>query len=219
MPSSIITQSPRRRAAIFITALGALLALSSGGCSRVGGGEPEATTGGQAPIALTPKTDATASGALAGKINEDELRKAVERYRITKQRSASQFDFVGVDLNGDGRSEAAVLFSGQDWCQKTGCSLVVFQEEQVGFRVVSHVINVRPPLLVGPESSFGWRDLIVRTGGGAAPVRTVRLGFAGKGYPANALLQPEPVADMVSRSQQIMGENPAFAAALNQPPS
>jgi hypothetical protein len=81
------------------------------------------------------------------------------------------------------------------------------------------MINVRPPLLVGPESSFGWRDLIVRTGGGAAPVRTVRLGFTGKGYPANALLQPEPVADMVSRSQQIMGENPAFAAALNQPPS
>jgi hypothetical protein len=73
--------------------------------------------------------------------------------------------------------------------------------------------------MVGPETSFGWRDLIVRTGGGAAPVRTVRLGFTGKGYPANALLQPEPVSEMLSRSQEVMAETPAFAAAFSRPPS
>jgi putative lipoprotein len=112
-----------------------------------------------------------------------------------------------------------VLFAGPDWCQRTGCSLVVFREEETGYRPVSHVTRVRPPILVGPESSFGWRDLIVRTGGGPAPIRTVRLGFSGNGYPVNALLQPEPVADMIARSQQVLAESQAFTAALNQSPS
>jgi hypothetical protein len=124
-----------------------------------------------------------------------------------------------VDLNGDGKAEAVVLFSGTDWCQKTGCSLVVFQKEAVGYKPVSHITSVAAPVLIGPEASFGWRDLMVNTGGGAAPVRTVRLGFTGKGYPSNALLQPEPVSEMLSRSQQVMGETPAFAARANQPPS
>jgi hypothetical protein len=221
MPSNIMKRRPRRAAAGATTALCAVLALSAGGCGRIGGGaEPEVSAAAtQAPIALTPRTDPASGGgaALAGKVNEAELRKAVERYRLIKHRADAPIDFVGVDLNGDGRSEAAVLFAGPDWCQKTGCSLVIFQEETVGYRVVSHMINVRPPILVGPESSFGWRDLIVKTGGGATSLRTVRLGFTGKGYPANALLQPEPVADMVSRSQQILAESQTFTEAMNQP--
>ena len=202
-----------------IPALVATWALAACGASSV---VPETSAlNTQAPIALTPKQDASgAPGALAGKVNEPELRKAVERYNLAKQRTPGPYDFAGVDLNGDGKSEAVVLFSGPDWCQKTGCSLVVFQEEEVGYRPVSHVTSARPPVLIGPEASFGWRDLMANTGGGNAPVRTVRLGFSGKGYPANALLQPEPVADMLGRSQQVMGETPpAFAAAAVQPPS
>ncbi len=170
-----------------------------------------------APISLTPKRDAAApSNALTGPVNEGELRKAVERYRLTKQRNRSHYDYAGADLNGDGRPEAVVLFAGQDWCLRTGCSLVVFQEGTTGFRPVSHVTRIRPPILIGPDSNFGWRDLIVNTGGGPAPIRTVRLGFTGKGYPINALLQPEPVQEIIARSQQILAESPAFTAALNQ---
>ncbi len=58
---------------------------------------------------------------------------------------------------------------------------------------------------------------MVNTGGGPAPIRTVRLGFSGKGYPVNALLQPEPVQEMLTQSQQILAETPGFTAALNQP--
>jgi hypothetical protein len=178
--------------------------------------ETAALTSNAAPVALTPKATASSAGALTGPVNDAELRKAVDRYRVTKQRTESQYDFAGVDLNGDGKSEALVLFSGQDWCVQTGCSLVVFQEEATGYKVISHVTRVRPPVLIGPEANFGWRDLMVATGGGPAPVRTVRLGFSGKGYPINALLQPEPLQEMLSRSQQVMAESPSFAAALNQ---
>jgi hypothetical protein len=200
-----------------VPAMAVALALAACGAST----SPDAALTAQAPIALTPKQDTAsgAPGALSGKVNEPELRKAVERYNLAKQRTPGPYDFAGVDLNGDGKSEALVLFTGPDWCQKTGCSLVVFQEEQVGYRPVSHITSARPPVLIGPEASFGWRDLMANTGGGNAPVRTVRLGFSGKGYPANALLQPEPVSEMLARSQQVMGETPTFAAALNQPPS
>lgn len=195
------------------------IALMLAACGASGSQDAALTT--QAPIALTPKQDASsgAPGALAGKLNEPELRKAVERYNLAKQREPGPYDFAAIDLNGDGKPEAVVLFTGPDWCQKTGCSLVVFQEEEVGYRPVTHITSARPPILIGPEASFGWRDLIVNTGGGGAPVRTVRLGFSGKGYPANALLQPEPVSEMLTRSQQVMGESSAVAAALNQPHS
>jgi hypothetical protein len=200
-----------------VPAVAAALALAGCGAST----SPDATFAAQGPIALTPKQDAASGGpgALSGKVNEPELRKAVERYNLAKARAAGPYEFSGVDLNGDGKPEAIVLFTGPDWCQKTGCSLVVFQEEQVGYRPVSHITSARPPVMIGPEATFGWRDLMVNTGGGNAAVRTVRLGFSGKGYPANALLQPEPVSEMLSRSQQIMAEAPSFAAALNQPPS
>lgn len=169
------------------------------------------------PTSLTPKRDPGApSNALVGSVNENELRRAIERYRVAKQRGDSYYDQVGADLNGDGRAEAIVLFAGPDWCLKTGCSLVIFQEETTGYKPVSHVTRVRPPVLIGPDSNFGWRDLVVNTGGGAAPIRTVRLGFTGKGYPINGLLQPEPVQELLARSQQVLAESRGFTAAMTQ---
>lgn len=196
----------------------ASLCLTLAACGGGGGPAPDASLGNAAaPIALTPKNDnAGGSNALTAGVDEAELAKAVERYRVTKQRNQGNYQSTGVDLNGDGTPEAVVVFSGEDWCVNTGCSLVIFQKQEFGYRPVSHVTRARPPLLVGPDSNFGWRDLIVNTGGGPAPIRTVRLGFSGEGYPNNALLQPEPVADLLARSQQIMADNPAFGTALNQ---
>lgn len=203
----------------------ALLTLA--GCGSGAMSTSEAPTGEEAaPISLTPRTSSTndSGAALAAKVEEPELRKAVERYRIIKQRGESPYDFAGVDLTGDGRLEALVLFTGADWCQKTGCSLVIFQKEQVGYKAVSHVTSARGPVLVGRESNFGWRDLLVKTGGGGSPERMVRLVFAGKGYPGNALLQPEAPRDLTSQAQQILVEtgtaaNPANADGAATPPA
>jgi hypothetical protein len=191
-----------------------ILCSALAGCA--GSGDTEAGLNAPTPVSLTPQRDPAAANALMGPVNEAELRKAVERYRLTKQRNASQIDFAGADLNGDGRSEALVLFSGPDWCLRTGCSLVIFQEQETGYRPVSHITRATPPVMIGPDSNFGWRDLIASTGGGPAPIRTVRLGFTGTGYPINALLQPEPVQELLARSQQIIGESSAFTAAMNQ---
>jgi hypothetical protein len=225
--SSMRSGPPGARTKFLAGLTGAVAAMALAGCGGSASPEIGVNSSTQAPVALTPApaaNDAPAASAapapaLVAQVSEPELRQAVERYAITKQRQPAQFDFAGIDLNGDGRAEAVVLFAGQDWCQRTGCSLVVFQKEQAGYRPVSHVISVRPPIMIGPESSFGWRDLMVGTGGGPAPIRTVRLGFTGKGYPANALLQPQPVSDMLAKSQQVLADSPAFTAAMAQPPA
>lgn len=204
----------RLKASAALAGLVSVLMLAACGGSL---GSSSVAENNEAPIALAPKGGAaqTDAATLKGDINEAELRKAVDRYRIIKQRGESAYDFAAADLNGDGRIEAIVLFTGKDWCQKTGCSLVIFQQEQTGFRPVSHVTSVRPPVLIGPESNYGWRDLVVKSGGGNAPVRDVRLTFSGKGYAGNALLQPEAQRDIVAQSQQILAESPAFSAAVN----
>ena len=101
-----IRQIPAMTGFKIVPALVAALALAGCGASST----PETTAlNAQAPIALTPKQDASgAPGALAGKVNEPELRKAVERYNLAKQRTPGPYDFAGVDLNGDGKSEAVV---------------------------------------------------------------------------------------------------------------
>lgn len=206
-------KSRRRPAALRGAALVALLALAGCGGGAISSSDPAGEEA--APIALTPKAgpQGDSGGALAGKVDDVELRKAIDRYRIVKQRGESTYDIAGVDLTGDGRPEALVLFTGGDWCQKTGCSLVVFQKEQMGYKPVSHITSARGPVLVGRDSNFGWRELIVKTGGGGAPQRDVRLVFAGKGYPGNALLQPEATRDMVGQAQQILVESPVATAS------
>lgn len=215
---SIRLSSQKIRRLPFALACATILAgLAGCGASSSGGYGESGASYTAAPVALTPKRTETGGGnALIAPIDQAELRKAVERYRISKNRGEANIDNTGVDLNGDGKPEALVLFAGEDWCLQTGCSLVVFQLEATGYRPVSHITRVRPPILVGPDNHFGWSDLLVNTGGGPSPVRTVRLGFTGQGYPVNALLQPEPLTETISRSQGVLAESTGFSAFTRQ---
>jgi hypothetical protein len=187
------------------------------GCGSSGGPDTAAFEPAPQPVALSPRRDGAPTVSMA--VDEAELRKAIERHRITKKRRESPVEFAGADLNSDGKGEAVVLFTGDDWCSPTGCSLVVFAPSEFGYRTISHTVSAKGPLAVGPGSNAGWRDLLVRTGGGAAPVRTVRLQFSGGGYPVNALLQPEPTPDVVAQGEMlIQGGQGATASAATQPP-
>lgn len=210
----IRTKSPLRRfgrgwrlsagvaAAIAVT-------LATAGCtsSRTTSGPGEFDSAG--PMKLAPATQGgAASGAdvTLGEVDQAELRKALERYRIGLEREQSPVETAGVDLTGDGIAEVLVLYTGPGWCTTTGCSFVVFQSGERGYSPVSRTTRVRGPVMIGPGSNSGWRDLIVKTGGGAAPVRHVRLGFTGNGYPKNALLQPGPTESTLSQSTEVIPE-------------
>lgn len=189
-----------------IIAAGLGASLLAAGCASQSVSAPDELSSGR-PVALAPPTELRSSaspGVTLADVDEAELAKAIERYRISMERGESPVQTAGVDLTGDGTPEALVLFSGQDWCTTTGCSFIVFRTTETGFEPVSRTTRVRGPVMVGPGSNAGWRDLIVKTGGGAAPVRFVRLGFTGNGYPANALLQPEPTDTVLAQSTEVI---------------
>lgn len=186
-----------------------LAACSSGEkpASAVGGND-----GGQAgPLALAPQH--LASQSVAMQANQDEVNKAVERLRITKKKSEGPFEQAGADLNSDGKAEALVLLTGQDWCSPQGCTLAIFQPSEVGFRPISQIVGVKPPVAVAASSNAGWRDLVVKTGAS----KIVRLQFTGGGYPANAAVQPDGSADVAQ--SEVLIQPPAAQASATPPNS
>lgn len=174
-------------ATVSVICLAALLAACS---SADKPGNAGISDSGSNPIALAPRK--AASQSITMTVNQEELGKAIERLRITKKKGESAYDQAGADLNSDGRPKAVVLLTGQDWCSPQGCTLVVFQPSDVGFRPISQIVGVKAPVAVGPGSNAGWRDLIVKTGAS----KIVRLQFTGGGYPTNAATQPDAAADV-----------------------
>ncbi len=163
------------------------------------------------PVALAPRKGAPQSIAMP--VNQDALAKAIERIRITKKRGESPYDQAGADLNSDGRAKALVLFTGPDWCSPQGCTLVVFEPGDVGYKPVSQIIGVKAPVAAGPGSNAGWRDLIVKTGAN----KVVRLQFTSGGYPSNAAGQPEAVEDVAQA--EILIQPPGQTAASSASPT
>jgi len=142
-------------------------------------------------IGRTGGSGTAATTSALGPLNNAEITKAIENYRLSKKRGRGAYKTAGVDLNGDGIYEAIVLFEGKDWCAKTGCSLAVFQKFSHGFRPISRTVRVKAPVDVSANATNAYRDLLVQTGGGSAPERRVRLQFTGSEYSRNAMLQVE----------------------------
>jgi hypothetical protein len=172
---------------------------------------PDAAPG--APIALSPRPILPQKIAMS--VNQDELSKAVEQFRAARKKAAGPSTQAGADLNGDGRAEALVLLSGQDWCSPKGCTLVVFQPDGAGFQPISETIDVKAPISAGSGSNAGWRDLIAATGAS----RTVRLQYSGNGYPVNASTQPDASSDAAQAEVLIQPESSQTATAAPAVPS
>lgn len=86
------------------------------------------------------------------------------------------------DLNGDGRAEVLVFLMGSFFCGTGGCNLMLFTEDKGRYTLVKDFPISRPPVIVSPQRTRGWNDLIrVESGGGAAPTY-VRHSFDGKTY-------------------------------------
>jgi hypothetical protein len=194
----------------FVAPVLALLAASCSSANKpVGAVATETPSDGAAvPLALAPARGAPQS--IVMEVNQEALTKAIERLRITKKKGESPFDQAGADLNSDGRAKALVLFTGPDWCSPRGCTLVVFEPADIGFKPISQIIGVKAPIAAGPGSNAGWRDLIVKTGGN----KIVRLQFTGGGYPANAAGQPDASADVAQSEILIQPVTSQTAAAL-----
>lgn len=104
----------------------------------------------------------------------------------------SVYDYVRVDLNGDGRRDGIVLFKlpHTHWCGWDGCGMAVFRATNDAFIPQSVINNVRGPIYVSRTGHQGWRDIIIRVSGVNMPDRNIVMAFNGNSYPQSPLLAP-----------------------------
>jgi hypothetical protein len=191
-----------------------VLSACGGGTSRTAGNAPGQTSG---PVQLG-RGLATGNSSVAGSLNDVEMRRAIENYRINMKRDEGAYQIAGADLNGDGLAEAVVLFAGKDWCANTGCSLSIFQTGQHGYTPISRTVRVKAPVVVSTAQTNGWRDLIVSTGGaGGAPLRRVTLRFTGSGYSPNAMQEEELPPDVPQLGETVIPDTPPPAQLSGAP--
>ncbi len=105
----------------------------------------------------------------------------------------SRFDYVRIDLDGDGRRDALVHMKApyQTWCELHGCTMYVMRAGVERFDPVSKVRPVRPPMVVSNETTNGWKDIIIRVDGRWSETRNVALKFDGRDYPVNPERAPK----------------------------
>jgi hypothetical protein len=105
----------------------------------------------------------------------------------------SQYDYARVDLDGDKRRDALVLYKlpHTHWCGWGGCMMSIFRADGSGFTLVSDMTNVRGPLVVSDDRTDGWRDIVVTMSGTNIPNRQVAMRFTSNAYPPNPMDQPE----------------------------
>lgn len=102
----------------------------------------------------------------------------------------SEYDFVRIDLNGDGLRDAIVLFKLPHtyWCGWDGCGMAVFRAHREHFTPLATISNVRGPIYVNSTGNKGWRDIIIRLSGTTMRDKNVTLAFDGHTYPQSPML-------------------------------
>jgi putative lipoprotein len=103
-----------------------------------------------------------------------------------------QYRALSYDLNADGYPDAVVQMN---WCDKTGCVWLLFQGSLDGYRFLSRLEGIQSPLLIAPERSQGWHDLVVQSGF----QQWATLAFDGVSYPTT-LAAAKPVDPPASNS-------------------
>jgi hypothetical protein len=102
------------------------------------------------------------------------------------------------DLNSDGRPEAIVYLTSNDWCGSGGCTTLILVPDGDSWRLLTKTPITRPPIRLLRTRSNGWRNIGVWVqGGGIQPGYQAELRFDGKTYPSNPSMPPaRPLAGM-----------------------
>jgi len=181
--------------------LSVLLSMTVLALAACGGGKQPAPAEQPAPPPAdpAPRVAAAAGDALG----------LVVRAALEGDWEAHYFD-AAADLNGDGTPEAIAYVAGPMVCGTGGCPVLVFTPAADGYRLVSRITVVQPPVRLSPRSSQGWRNLVVGVGGGGMGAGNTELKFDGTSYPTNPTVPPaEPVADLAG-SEVLIAEFASF---------
>ncbi|TFV95842.1 hypothetical protein E4S40_06360 [Algoriphagus kandeliae] len=93
-----------------------------------------------------------------------------------------RYMYYQVDLNEDGISEILVGMTGPFFCGSGGCTLLLLSDQG---DFITQFSVVKYPVFVDNESSNGWKNLILYSGGKNRLVQ-----FDGETYPSNPSILP-----------------------------
>jgi len=110
------------------------------------------------------------------------------------------YETVYFDFNSDGIKDAFVYVNDRNWCGSGGCTSFVFVGTKDGYIYQSKSTITRKPILVTLNTTNGWHDLIVNTGG----IGQVVLAFDGKKYPLNPSMQPKVTEKQLNSATSIL---------------
>jgi hypothetical protein len=120
---------------------------------------------------------------------EDEA--ALQAYLKATSKGSYDYQIGWADLNADGRQDAIVRFTSQEFCGSGGCGLEILVRRGRGFRSLGSTTITRLPVKVLETRHHGWRDISVFVaGGGILPGYTARMSFDGRRYPPNPTTPP-----------------------------
>ena len=94
----------------------------------------------------------------------------------------ARYVYGRADLNGDGSEEVFVYLLGSIFCGTGGCNLLLFTAAEDGYSLVNNFPVSRLPIIVSPETTGGWSNLVKPESGGGAPPSHVVHTFDGEKY-------------------------------------
>jgi hypothetical protein len=114
----------------------------------------------------------------------------------------NKYRFALVDLNDDKIADAIVFFDSLESCGTGGCILEIYRGTKRGFEFLSGSTITLPPIRVTSEKRYGWKTLIVLTGG----TGDVLLRFNGSRYPLNPSLQPKAIQSQINSAITVLDQ-------------
>lgn len=126
------------------------------------------------------------------------LINAVQTFlKTTEAPVASTYEFVRIDLNGDTRRDALVLFKTPYgyWCGIHGCTMLVLKAHNDKFSLVNAIQPIREPVYISNMNSKGWKNIVLRVSGRADKAKDVVLMFGGRSYPEDPSSLPPYAID------------------------
>ncbi|MFB2973942.1 hypothetical protein ACE1CD_33680 [Aerosakkonema sp. BLCC-F183] len=132
----------------------------------------------------------TSETAPDAKLERAILRDFLTDYTPTDPENYLRYYYNRIDLNGDNQPEVVVYLVGSYVCGSGGCNALIYTTVGQDYQLLSKHTLVNPPILVTPQRTSGWKNLVFMVGGGGVTPGYRLMRFNGRSYPLNPSVQP-----------------------------